>query len=105
MLQRIPSVVLCIEDDDDFSSIEQDDAYLDSIHFQLIKYEHAQGVAHSVAPFLELALWKTKIKEQSSNGNHIDNNARSRCREDSIAMLVIIFPNVLSFLVDVDVDE
>jgi len=115
MLQRIPSVVLFNEDEEFinnnvpdnpyfeyFRLYEQECAYLKSINSQLVKYEHAQDVAQDVAPFLELTLWKTKIMEQSSNGNHIDNNARSRCREDSIAMLVIIFPNVLPFLVDVD---
>jgi hypothetical protein len=51
-----------------------------------------------VVPLLELALWKTKMIEQS-NGNLISDDVRSKCRGDSISMFAIIFPNVLSFLV------
>ncbi len=68
------------------------DRYFDSIEYRLSDYEQAQ----EVVPFLELALWKVKITEQS-NGSLINDDSKILCRIDSFSMFAIIFPNVLSF--------
>jgi hypothetical protein len=73
--------------------------YFDSIEYWLSNYVYFQ----EVAPFLELALWKAKITEQS-NGNHINNDTKILCRVDSLKMFPVIFPNVLLFLT-VDADD
>jgi hypothetical protein len=81
-------------DDDDDDGYEPENGYFDSINSQLANYEHVQDVV----PFLELALWKTKMIAQS-NGDLISDDLKLECRGDSISMFAIIFPNVLSFLV------
>lgn len=56
---------------------------------------------------LELALWKSKIVEQF-NWNKKTPLAVDRmmeCRADSLMMVAIIVPNVLSFLTDGDDDN
>jgi BspA type Leucine rich repeat region (6 copies) len=90
MLQHIPEVWEYDDNGEDW-----DEPYFDSIEHRLSNYEQAQ----EVAPFLELALWKTKIMEQS-NGNLINNNKKNLCRIDSFSMFGVVFPNVLSFLVE-----
>lgn len=58
---------------------------------------------------MELAIWKSKITEQYGHDNHhnitnmhkkrrIDSVSKSQCRTDSVAMVRIIVPNVISFL-------
>ncbi len=101
MLRRFPEKLKDDEDDDDDEEEgdEQEDEengdtyYFDSIESQLSNYEHLQ----EVAPFLELALWKAKITEQSS-GNLIQDDTKILCRVNSFSMFAIIFPNVLAFL-------
>ncbi len=88
MLQSIPTIIpqkkaWRLEDDNDFASIES----------RLAKYQHLQDVAL----FLELALWKSKILEQS-NGNLLDERMKLQCRFDSLSMASVIIPNALSFL-------
>ena len=73
--------------------IARENCYFNVIHSQLANYEYLQDIA----PFLELALWKTKIIEHS-NGNLINDNVKLMCRIDSFSMFAIVFPNVLSFL-------
>ncbi len=80
MLQRIPEGL-------------EDDIYFQSIESRLANYARLQ----EVAPFLELAFWKTKITERS-NGNLINDDLKILCRIDSFSMFAIIFPNVISFL-------
>ena len=82
MLQRIPEE-------------PHKERYFDTIESQLSNYEHLQ----EAAPLLELALWKAKIMEQSKGGL-INNDTKILCRIDSIPMFAIIFPNVISFLVE-----
>ena len=89
MLRRIPSEIPLNDIDN-----SDDAGYFDSISSKLANYEYVQDVV----PLLELALWKTKMIGLS-NGNFISDDLRSECRRDSILMLVIIFPNVHSFLV------
>ena len=98
MLQRIPSLTSYNEDEEFFIVNAPDDPYFDSIQSQLDKYEYVQDVAQYFAPILELALWKLKITERS-NDNLIDYNGKLMCRIDSLSMVSIIIPNVLSFLV------
>ena len=99
MLQRIPEELKEEENDDSegdnyfYDFAEEDNDYFDSIESRLANYEHLQ----EVAPFLELALWKAKIMEQS-NGSPINNKKKILCRVNSFSMFAIIFPNVLSFL-------
>ena len=76
-LQRIPEGLI----------VEPD--YLDSIKSRLSKYEEAQNVA----PFLELALWKSHME-----GRAYSNLMKLQCCYNSLSMVPIIIPNVLSFL-------
>ena len=80
MLQRIPEEL-------------EDKNYLQSIASQLANYEHLQ----EVAPLLELALWKSKISEQT-NTKDIDAQLKLQCRFNSLSMAPIIIQNALSFL-------
>jgi hypothetical protein len=46
----------------------------------------------------ELALWKSKIIEQyNMNNDTLTVDTKLQCRTDSLSMLAIIVPNVLSF--------
>jgi hypothetical protein len=110
MLQRLPTMSFISNDDDDGVDVnDYDDEYEDednennvelendysfSFNSQLANYEHLQDAAL----VLELALWKLKITERS-NDNLIDYNGKLMCRIDSLSMVSIIIPNVLSFLV------
>ncbi len=49
---------------------------------------------------LELAIWKSKIAEQTdgNNINLLTSNMKMGCLIDSLSMVDIIVPNVLSFL-------
>ena len=114
MLQRLPSMSFISDDDDDRVDVDDyDDEYEDddddddenyvelengyslSFNSQLANYEQLQDAAL----VLELAVWKTKVMEPS-NGNLIDDNGKLMCRIDSLSMVSVIIPNVLSFLVD-----
>ncbi len=63
--------------------------YLSSIESQLIKYEEAE----IIAPILELALWKSHMEGKPSS-----HRKKLECRYNSLSMVPIIIPNVLSFL-------
>jgi hypothetical protein len=97
MLQRVPLVISFKEkeEEDDNAAACAADVYFDSINSLLAKYEHAQDIA----PLLELALWKSKITEQT-NGNRIDDDLKLMCRINSLSMVNVIVPIVMSFLVD-----
>ena len=102
MLRHIPEELK--DDNSDYdSSDEHDDSqfeedentyYFDLIESRLANYEHLRD---DVAPALELALWKSKILEQS-NGNLHDERRKLQCRFDSLSMVSVIIPNALSFL-------
>jgi hypothetical protein len=86
MLQLIP---------DNLEEEEEEDNYILSIESRLDNYEYLQGV---VAPILELAIWKSKISEQSNGDRRLYERMKSQCRCDSLTMVHIIIPNALSFL-------
>jgi len=55
--------------------------------------------AYEGSTMLELAIWKSKIAEQTDgNINLLTSDMRMGCRIDSLWMVEIILPNVLSFL-------
>ncbi len=86
MLQSIPSI-----------SPEGLGLYFGSIDSKLCIYEKLKD-----APvLLELVIWKLKIMEQT--GGNIDRfsaDMKMECRTDSLLIVAIIVPNVLSFLKD-----
>ena len=73
--------------------------YLDFIDSRLSVYEDLED-----APmFLELALWKSNTIEQifdRKNDSLTVGTLKKQCRIDSLSMVAIIVPNVLSFLTD-----
>ena len=77
MLRRIPAI----------SPNDLND-YFDSIDSKLSFYENL----NDAPALLELAIWKSKIT--------LNTNLKMECRSDSVAMVIIIVPNVLSFLTD-----
>jgi hypothetical protein len=80
MLEHIPSI-----------SPEGLNAHVDSINSKLSAYE---GLT-----MLELAIWKLKIEEQTDGViDVLDADMKMGCRLDSLSMVDIIVPNVLSFL-------
>jgi hypothetical protein len=88
MLRCIPS-----------TSPEGLDMCYDSINSKLSVYENLRD-----APMLlELAIWKSKIIQQlfnRDNGILTVNMLKMKCHTNSVAMVTIIAPNVLSFLTD-----
>ena len=88
MLRRIPSI-----------SPNGLDSYFDSIDSKLSVYQNLED-----APMLlELAIWKSKIIQQlfnRDNGILTVNMLKMKCHTNSVAMVTIIAPNVLSFLTD-----
>jgi hypothetical protein len=87
MLEGIPSI-----------SPKSLNAYFDSINSKLSAYE-AKLSAYNGSTMLELAIWKSKIAEQTDgNINLLTPDMRMGCRIDSLWMVDIILPNVLSFL-------
>jgi hypothetical protein len=71
--------------------------YFDSIDSKLFFYESVEDFP----TLLELAIWKAKITDQyDSYNNTITIDMKMRCRTDSVIMVTIIVPNVLSFLTD-----
>jgi hypothetical protein len=71
------------------------DAYFATINSKLEEYENL-----SDAPmFLELAIWKSKITQQlGMNNDPHPTEMRKKRRIDSVSMVTIIVPNVLSFV-------
>ena len=70
------------------------DLYFNSIDSKLAIYDNL----NDAPTLLELAILKSKIMEQA-NGNIdlLTNEMKMECRIDSISMVVIIIPNVLTF--------
>ena len=80
MLMRIP-----------FISKNGMDSYFRSMDSKLSAYEGST--------MLELAIWKSKIVEQTDGVIYpLDANLKMACRIDSLTMVGIVVPNVLSFL-------
>jgi hypothetical protein len=71
------------------------DSYFCSIYSKLSVYDKLMD-----APaLLELAIWKSKIIEQTDgNIDRLDADMKIECQTDFLTMVVIIVPNVLSFL-------
>ncbi len=71
------------------------DSHFRSIDSKLSVYDELKD-----APALmELAIWKSKIIERTDgNIDLLDADMKIECRTDSLSMVVIIIPNVLSFL-------
>ena len=56
---------------------------------------------NDAAILLELAIWKSNIiKHCGQNSDLLTTEMKTQCRDDSDTMVVIIVPNVLSFLTD-----
>jgi hypothetical protein len=70
--------------------------YFNTIDVKLTVYENLKDSPAS----LELAIWKTKITEQVEFNGILTTEMKMQLRIDSIAMVSIIIPNVLSFLTD-----
>ena len=69
-----------------------------SIDSKLSAYE-AKLSAYEGSTMLELAIWKSEIAEQTDgNINLVTPDMKMGCRIDSLWMVDIILPNVLSFL-------
>ena len=84
MLGGIPSI-----------SSEGLDAYFRSIDSKLSVYDKLKDAPK----LLELAIWKSKIIERTDrNTDLLDADMKIECRTDSLSMVAIIVPNVLSFL-------
>jgi hypothetical protein len=78
-----------------FISINGIDSYFRSIDYKLFAYEGST--------MLELAIWKSKIVEQTEGViiyplDAVDADLKMACRIDSLTMVDIIVPNGLSFL-------
>ncbi len=73
------------------------DSFYDSIKSKLSVYENLKD-----APMLlELAIWKSKLTKQSDQNNDLLTiKMRMQCRTDSVTMVTVVVPNVLSFLTD-----
>ena len=55
--------------------------------------------AHHCMRLLQLAIWKSKITEQTNGDIDLLNaHMKIECRIDSMSMIGIIVPNVLAFL-------
>jgi len=69
-----------------------------SIDSKLSAYE-AKLSAYEGSTMLELAIWKSEIAEQTDgNINLVTPDMKMACRIDSLTMVGIILPNVLSFI-------
>ena len=76
-----------------FVSPEDTDTYFDSIDSKVSDYEHYLDNAPML---LELAIWKSKVRDQLSQKNTADMKMLSRA--NSLPMVTIIVRSVLSFL-------
>ncbi len=65
------------------------------IHNIMSNYDLTNKYAH----LLDLILWKVTIMRHS-NENEIDDDIKRECRNDSLGMFSIVFPNVISFLLE-----
>ena len=75
------------------------ESYFDSIDSKLSVYENLKDVP----VLLELALWKSKIMERFGRNKYaLVGCTKMECRTDSLSMVGIIVPNILSFLTDGD---
>jgi hypothetical protein len=73
-------------------------AHLCSIDSKLSAYE-AKLSAYEGSTMLELAIWKSEIAERTDGAIYLlDDDMKMSCRIDSLSMVDIIVPNVLSFL-------
>jgi hypothetical protein len=73
-------------------------SYFRSIDSKLSAYE-AKLSAYEGSTMLELAIWKSKIVEQTDGVIYpLDADLKMACRIDSLTMVGIVVPNVLSFL-------
>jgi hypothetical protein len=89
MLERIPYITR-----------KRYNAHFDSIDSKLSAYETKLS-AYEGSTMLELAIWKSEIVEQTDgNINLLTPDMKIGCRIDSLSMVDIIVPNVLSFLHD-----
>jgi hypothetical protein len=87
MLRRIPTI----------SKVKSVQSFFASIDSKLSFYE---GLMDSSA-LLELLIWKSKIIDGFSLSNTLlTTEMKMQCRTDSIMMVNIIVPNVMSFLAD-----
>jgi hypothetical protein len=88
MLRRIPMI-----------SKQVLKSYFTSIDIKLSVYENLKD-----APvLLELALWKSKIMERFDKNKYaLVGCTKMECRTDSLSMVGIIVPNILTFLTDGD---
>jgi hypothetical protein len=86
MLGGIPSI-----------SPEGLDSYFCSIDSKLTVYKKLKDAS----ALLELAIWKSKIiKRTDGNINYLSADMKMKCQTDSLLMVVIIVPNVVSFLTE-----
>jgi hypothetical protein len=90
MLRRVPTTRRAKDVDSLFASINS----------RLLFYE---SLMHSAA-LLELVFWKSKMIDHFSPSDiHLlTMEMKMQCRHDSISMVSIIVPNVMSFLTDGD---
>jgi hypothetical protein len=73
-------------------------SYFRSMDSKLSAYE-AKLSAYEGSTMLELAIWKSKIVEQTDGVTYpLDADLKMACRIDSLTMVGIVVPNVLSFL-------
>ena len=73
------------------------ESHFDFIHYKLTFYEKLKAW-----PLLELAIWKSKITEQHDGPNDLltTEEMQVQCRVDSISMVMILVPNVMTYLFD-----
>ena len=71
-------------------------SFFDSIESRLTLYENLKDTP----ALLELAIWKSKITEQHGCNIHLTTEMKIQCRTDSLTMVNITVPNVMSFLAD-----
>ena len=95
MLERIPSIFR-----PQLSPEDSLNAHFDSIDSKLSAYEDKLS-AYEGSTMLELAIWKSEIVRQTDRViNLFTPDTKMGCRIDSLSMVDIIVPNVLSFLHD-----
>ncbi len=73
------------------------ESFFASINSRLSLYEDLEDLP----ALLELVLWRSKIIDQFSPSNiSLTTEMKMKCRTDSIGMVRIIVPNVMTFLTD-----
>ena len=88
MLSRIPTI-----------STEGLVAYFDTINSKLTVNENLK-----YSPLLELAIWKMKFSQELNPSGHllVTEKIKMQCRTDSVSIVHIIVPCVMSLLTDGD---